>query len=202
MILNESITIDAWYPNFIGNCDYPEHNLIEKDLVEECLFLSKQVKKGGEDWISNKTYNTLNTHNILNNKKFQKLNCWIFNKVAEYSNNLNYQDRYICKEGWFNIYKKYDYQEYHDHGSSSLSVVYFLKSNPDKSSKIHFKFTNHDNIMEPRHNIEFKPTCPTACYIPIPGKLLIFKSIINHCVERHEDDDIRISLAYNFDRIL
>ena len=53
---------------------------------------------------------------------------------------IKYQNKYRCKEGWFNIYKKYDYQEFHDHGKSTLSAVYFLKSNPKKSSKIYFKF--------------------------------------------------------------
>jgi len=199
----ENIKIDEWLPTFIGYCDYPNHNFIEKDLIEECLSLSNETKKGGEDWVSNKTYNTLNTYNILNNKKFEQLNFWICNKVSEYSNKLNYKSNYNCIGGWFNIYKKYDYQEYHDHGTSSLSAVYFLKSNPEKSSKIFFKFTHDaDNVMEPTIDKSFNPTSPIAWYYPVPGRLLIFKSTTKHCVERHEDDDLRISLAYNFNKIL
>jgi hypothetical protein len=41
--------------------------------------------------------------------------------------------------GWFNIYKKNDYQEFHDHGEHSLSAVYFLKSDPKKDAKLIFK---------------------------------------------------------------
>ena len=202
MKLSENITIEQWYPNLIGYCDYSEHIKIEKNLVKECLSLSNKIKKGGKNWISNKTYTTLNTYNILENKKFTKLNEWIFNKVLEYSTNLKYKDKYKCMGGWFNIYKKYDYQEYHDHGENTLSCVYFLKSNPEKSSKIHFKFNINENIMEPTVDHSFGLTSSTVWYNPVPGRLLIFKSTLRHCVERHEEDSLRISLAYNFNKIL
>ena len=202
MKLSNNMIIEQWYPNLIGYCDYPEHIKIEKNLVKECLSLSNKIKKGGKNWISNKTYTTLNTYNILENKKFSKLNEWIFNKVLEYSTSLKYKDKYKCMGGWFNIYKKYDYQEYHDHGENTLSCVYFLKSNSEKSSKIHFKFNINENLMEPTVNHSFGLTSPTAWYTPVSGRLLIFKSTLRHCVERHEEDDIRISLAYNFNKIL
>ena len=202
MIKNNDLIIDQWYPTFIGVCDNPEHAILEKELVKECLFLSKKIKIGGKEWVSNKTYNTLNTYNILNNNKFKKLNLWIFNKVIEYSNNLKYKNNYKCVNGWFNIYQKYDYQEYHDHGESSLSAVYFLKSNPKKSSKIHFKFNINENVMEPTIDNHFNPTAPSAFYYSVPGRLLIFKSTTRHCVERQEHKNIRISLAYNFNKIL
>jgi hypothetical protein len=62
---NNIIIIEQWYPNLIGYCDYSEHIKIEKNLVKVCLSLSNKIKTGGKNWISNKTYNTLNTYNIL-----------------------------------------------------------------------------------------------------------------------------------------
>lgn len=199
---NNNLIIEQWYPNLIGYCDNLNHNKIEKNLVKECLSLSKKIKKGGDNWVSNKTYNTIDTYNILKNKKFKNLNEWICNQVLKYSNTLKYKNSYNCVEGWFNIYKKYDYQEFHDHGKNTLSAVYFLKSNPEKSSKILFKFNINENLMDPTTDPSFILTSPSAWYKPIPGRLLIFKSTLRHCVERQEDDDLRISLAYNFDKIL
>jgi len=202
MQLNDNLIIEQWYPTFIGICDNQEHGIIEKELVKECLDLSKKIKKGGEGWVSSKTYTTLNTYSLLQNKKFENLNSWIFKKVFEYSNSIKYKNDYKCSGAWFNIYKKYDYQEYHDHGESSLSAVYFLKSDEKKSSKIYFKFNINENLMEPTIDDKFNPTAPVASYYPVPGRLLIFKSTTKHCVERHEDDNLRISLAYNFNKIL
>lgn len=197
----ENMIIEQWYPTFIGYCDYYEHKKIEKNLIKECLLIKKSTQKGGKNWISNKTYNTIDTYNILENKKFLQLNNWILNKVLQYSNVLKYKNKYKCIEGWFNVYKKYDYQEYHDHSECTFSAVYFLKSNPEKSSKIYFKFNNTKNIMEPTPDPSFKLTYGTVFYNPVPGRLLIFPSTLKHCVERHEEKKIRISLAYNFNKI-
>jgi uncharacterized protein (TIGR02466 family) len=196
--INENVVIEQWYPTFIGYCDYSNHKKIEKSLIKECFLIQKNIKSGGKNWISNKTYNTLDTYNILENKKFYQLNNWIFNKILEYANNLKYKDKYKCSEGWFNIYKKYDYQEYHDHPISTFSAVYFLKSDQEKSSKIYFKFNNTTNPMEPASDPSFKLSYKTVFYNPIPGRLLIFPSTLKHCVERHEYSEKRISLAYNF----
>jgi hypothetical protein len=59
-----------------------------------------------------------------------------------------------------------------------------------------------NNLMEPDLIENSNFNAPVAWYYPVPGRLLIFKSTTKHCVERHEDDDIRISLAYNFNKIL
>lgn len=194
--------IEQWRPTFIGYCDYPEHKKIQKSLIKECFLIQKNIKSGGKDWISNKTYNTLNTYNILENKKFYQLNDWIFYKILEYASNLKYKDKYKCSEGWFNIYKKYDYQEYHDHSDSTFSAVYFLKSNIKKSSKIYFKFNDTRNTMEPTPDPSFKPTHNTVFYDPVPGRLIVFPSTLKHCVERHEYTEERISLAYNFNKTI
>ena len=196
---NNDLTIQQFYPKFIGFADYKEHLSIEKTLVKECLSISKKIKKGGDSWIADKTYNTLNTYSLLSNKKFDKLNKWIFKKIQQYSDLLKYKGEYKCSDAWFNIYKKYDFQEYHEHGLSTLSAVYFLKSNKN-SSKIFFKFNDSSNVMDPVIDNNFILTAPLINYEPIPGRLLIFRSTVKHCVERHEDDDIRISLAYNFNK--
>jgi uncharacterized protein (TIGR02466 family) len=194
--------IDQWYPTFIGCSEYSQHNLIKEQLIEECFYLEKNVKKGGKDWVSDSTYNTLNSYNILKNKKFAELNSWVDSQVSEYLHNLKCKDKLKCVNGWFNIYKKHDYQEYHDHGEHSLSAVYFLKSNVEKSAKLFFKFTNaSSNIMDLTIDNNFLITCPVIFYKASPGTLLIFKSSLSHCVEKQQEDDTRISIAYNFNRI-
>ena len=35
-------------------------------------------------------------------------------------------------------------------------------------------------------------------YKAIPGRLIIFRSYVPHCVEKHKDTEDRISIAYNF----
>ena len=56
--VNHNVTIDQVFPAHIGYVFNPHHNEIEKELTDHCLELKKTVKKGGDTWISNKTYTT------------------------------------------------------------------------------------------------------------------------------------------------
>jgi uncharacterized protein (TIGR02466 family) len=196
-MFNQDLQIEAWNVDFIGYTDNPQHFKIEKSLVDYCLKIKNKKKSGGDNWISKSTYNTVNTHNIINDKKFKSLNDWVINSVKEYSLKLRYKNNFSCKEGWFNIYKKYDYQEFHTHPEFTLSAIYFLKSSKE-SAKTFFNFNPILDSNRPDVDVNFTPTSNLSYYDPIPGRLLIFRSNVLHCVERQETNDLRISLAYNF----
>ena len=93
-----------------------------------------------------------------------------------------------------NIYNKHDYQEAHNHFGFVISCIYFLKAN-NKASKVFFRPHVFDNIKY--DNFTYSPSTPVF-YEAQPGKLLIFRSYIDHFVEQHLDEEQRISLAYNF----
>jgi uncharacterized protein (TIGR02466 family) len=196
-MIDTELKIESWNPTFIGYVDNPEHSKIEKKLVEHCLKLKNKIKSGGDNWISKSTYNTDDTYNIINDKKFKSLNDWIVKNVKEYSLKLKYKNNFLCKEAWFNVYKKYDYQEFHNHPSFTLSAVYFLKSS-EKDARIFFNLDPFSDANKPEIDPDFFITSSMIHYDPVPGRLLIFRSNLLHCVERQESNDLRISLAYNF----
>ena len=99
-------------------------------------------------------------------------------------------------DAWCVKYQKGDYQEYHHHGGSMISVVYFLKVDED-SAKIYFKQPFID-MIEPRYKQFRDDTYQTVFYTPQPGMILIFRSYLEHCVEKHDNDSERITLSYNF----
>ena len=190
--------LEYWAPKIIGLIDNPNHFKIEKKLIKHCLNLSKKINKGGENWVSKNTYNTLETFNLHTDKKFDELNNWIYIQISEFAKILNYETKYKCNHSWFNIYNKNDYQEYHTHSYNTLSAVYFLKSNPKRSSKIVFKVSKDPTQSDPIIRSHNPLISDTAFYESVPGRLLIFKSNLPHCVEKSEENETRISLAYNF----
>ena len=127
-------------------------------------------------------------------EKFERLNNWIKDEVKKYVDTLRMKVN-LKYEGnaFFNIYKKHDYQETHDHAGSIISCIYFLKSN-EKSSRVFFKSRMYDNIEHDSSN----PPTGNVWFESQPGKLLIFRSYVQHFVEQHLDEEERISLAYNF----
>lgn len=193
-----NLKLEYWTPKIIGYVNNPNHKNIQKKLIKDCLKISKKIKKGGNNWVSNKTYNTLGTYNIFSDVNFKDITTWVNQQVIEYAKQLKCNSNLKCVDSWINIYKKNDYQEFHIHPSHTLSAVYYVKSNPNKSSKLIFR------LEEQRHSNELKPleinnlTSESAYYPAIPGMLIIFKSNMYHCVEKSNEEKDRISLAFNF----
>ena len=80
---------------------------------------------------------------MYKDKKFQNLNQWVDNQVQQYIDFLGIKlkgERYIPleKDGWFNIYEKGDYQEYHSH-PCIISAIYYLSSDRAMTAKTYFK---------------------------------------------------------------
>ena len=187
--------IEQFFPTNISNSFCPFHNEVEKQLIDHCFSISKTIKKSDNIFQNNgQLYTTYGTHDILLDEKFERLNNWIKDEVKKYVDTLRMKVN-LKYEGnaFFNIYKKHDYQETHDHAGSMISCIYFLKSN-EKSSRVFFKSRMYDNIEHDSSN----PPTGNVWFESQPGKLLIFRSYVQHFVEQHLDEEERISLAYNF----
>ena len=189
--INGGLIIENWFPISIGYVFNPNHREIESSLVSRCLDIKGVVSSGGDGWSSD-VYNTEGKHDVWADEKFDELNKWIMLQVNSYKDSsitspeTNFELSKI--EGWMNIYQNGDYQEYHNHIGSFISCIYFLKAD-ENASYVRFKAPYYDthNVSD---NISF--------YKPDPGKLLIFRSYIPHSVCKHTDDNLRISVAYNF----
>jgi len=189
--------IEHWWPTEIGFYDNPNHNKL--NLVDYCYKVKSKTKSGGQSWISNDTYNTSNNKfHLHKDKKFKKLNDWVLDCVHDYINDtkLRLNLRLNDTESWFNIYKEGDYQEVHHHHAFVISAVYFLKSNP-KYSPLIFRPTFLDQLAVGRTEGGHCNNCNVE-YKAIPGRLVVFRSFLPHCVGKHKDSEERITLAYNF----
>ena len=187
--------IEHFFPTSIAHSFCPFHNEIENDLINHCFDIEKNIDSGGIHFNnSGQLYTTFSKHDILLDEKFIRLNEWVKDQIKDYVSQLKMNINFKGNgSAFFNIYKKYDYQELHDHYGSVISCIYFLKSN-EKSSKVFFKSRmsdtiTYDSLYAPTGNVFFDSQ---------PGKLLIFRSHVQHFVEQHLDDEKRISLAYNF----
>ena len=93
---------------------YLEDNLLNTKELKETVKLCKDISKetpSKQVWVSD-TYNTLMTHNIVEDKRFKN----ILDKITYHVNLFNKEHlsdyAYKPKAGWFTIYKKaQDFQE-------------------------------------------------------------------------------------------
>ena len=168
------------------------------NLVNYCKQLSKNVERGGKDWITKNVFNTSYTYNICNDDKFTILNNWINKEVDIFVKEIGFSGVDGSKtEGWFNLYNKNDYQEWHNHNFYLVSAIYYLKAGKD-SARTYFKNPLPENPNKPAFDSSNPYTWQSYFIEPKDNKLVLFKSDLNHCVESHENDSTRITLAYNF----
>ena len=183
--------IDSWWPMQIGVYSNPNHI----DLSDYCFSVSDKLPSNNKNWISNNTYSTIGGNfNIVNNSKFIKLNEFVYGCIEKYCDETGMMFNCKHKEGWFNVYNKGDYQEYHVHPTSILSAVYFMN---DSDSKLFFRppYLDHYNISYEERGVN---TQDTISYDTKPGNCIIFRSFLQHCVSQQMNSHPRVTLAFNF----
>jgi uncharacterized protein (TIGR02466 family) len=102
---------------------------------------------------------------------------------------------------WFNINKRYNYNQLHSHAPCFFSAVYYIKS-PENSGTLTFE---RPDLLRDTISINTTNDYNYGTYWvpPTVGTLYIFPSYLKHCVTQNladETDDARISIAFNFSR--
>lgn len=187
--------IERFFPTIIGYAI--NEDIDNKELTNYCLKIKNEVKSGGKNWLSNDTYNTSDgKFDITKDEKFKSLNNWISDRVNDYLNLIKSSDNVKLDGGWLNIYEKGNYQEYHNHPNCAISTIYFL--NCDKnSSSVCFK-SPYREMLTLKYREDTIDNFDVVCYKPENGKLLIFRSHLEHAVEKQINEGVRITLSHNF----
>ena len=212
--------IEQWFPIHIGFAHNPFHKEIEDELTRQCVKIKKSYKKDFEEFrkISMKNdsqsplldwfkFQSNGSYKLLEDQKFDKLHNWIDNQIREFAETLGFVDKLKCEAGWFNIYEKYEYADYHHHRPSALSCVYFLNCEENAGAKLFIRNSN-DALIHYCDDPNFDANGPNSTtkssiiplmyHDPFPGKLVVFSSHLEHAVQQHNTDNLRITLSYNY----
>lgn len=190
------MNVDNWSPIPIGWVDNPKHDKIKDKLINLCEEISKE-KKDEKDWVAQGVYTSLHHLDVYRESKFDSLNIWVDRMLSEFKKKVDIKNDIECASAWFNIYHKYDYQEFHQHADNDLSCVYFLKSKVNGPKLVFENWNSHYFTLKSG----FDNFAHRFFYESIEGRLLIFPSQLRHCVEQNLFDDTRISIAYNYREI-
>ena len=160
---------------------------IDKDIIDSSLKVIHSMKDSmtSKDWNCNiRTSNNL-TGDILNVKGLLPLKFKIYEII--HSHMLNYDKFFdgMFKGSWVNIYEKDFYQEYHNHKdpvAKCFSGVVYLTP---LASPIVFGIDEEEST-------KIKPE---------EGDVLVFEDDLLHRVLPNENDDLRISIAFNYQKL-
>lgn len=164
---------------YINNIN--EHIINEtNNFLENKTNLSEISFEENKNWQCN-VVTTQKTHpNILNAEELINLRLEVLKHCDAYMRkNNDFYDGYI-DESWFNKYHQGYYQEFHRH-----------------LHKVHKHFAGVMYFTENNSEIEFFID-KTFKYTPQKGDILIFDGDFEHRVLPNTNNNLRISLAFNF----
>ena len=161
----------------------------------------KGVETNGGGWQSNDIREE-------KNKEFKKLKKEINHLLqiyySEIFRGMEFREPTIqnLNNMWVTINEKHQNIEWHLHGFSTLSGVYYIKHDGVESGDILFKHPV-GSYMERSHwpvnliKTHNEITASVINIMPKPNMLLIFPSWLDHKVETNLENDSRISISFN-----
>ena len=183
------------FPTIIHQFDVNGFGIIQKELIDYSYDLKKKDPIGSK--LSNAGGWQSNSFAIDNNGDL--LHKFLINCIGGFPS--IHESISIHMTAWININKKGDYNIKHNHPSSDLSGVLWIKC-PKKCGDIIFdnpsNFQDSDTLES--YTQEFKNRTNfynTYFFTPTEGRILVFPAHLNHRVSPNESHEDRISVSFN-----
>tara|TARA_Y100001963_G_scaffold108319_1_gene149723 strand:- start:49 stop:633 length:585 start_codon:yes stop_codon:yes gene_type:complete len=185
------------FPDVIHEILIPDFKQIEGDLIKSAYKERKkdpigEVKSNKGGWQSK---NLSHSHFIFDFIKDTVVSYFITNRVLKEGVGVNFEN------AWVNINKKGAYNEKHNHADSNLSGVLWIKA-PKDCGIIEFinpsSFSQWKEIESYNNDFLDKIFLYHSWWLePVPGKILLFPSSLEHLVELSKSNKDRISVSFN-----
>ena len=188
--------------NIFTTAIYQTELNFDVDLLTDKVYqIYEENKNIKSDWYCD-TWNSLLNHNLIEDKHFNNLLYEISNNVKIFSKEYQLEEnkKLACSAAWVNISKQNNFQEFHNHANSHFSVVFYIKTKKNCGNII-FKNTEafFDMFTLPVKKDSYNIlNCKTYSVEPKDNMLLIFRSNLQHMVEKNISNSDRISLSANF----
>ena len=159
---------------------------INKDIIDSSLKVIHSIKDSmtSKDWNCDLRTSSNLTFNILNVQALWPLKFKILEIIHSHMLNNNKFFDGMLSSSWVNIYEKGFYQEFHNHRDDVARCLSGVAYFTPLASPIVF------GIEEP---LEIKPEA---------GDVLVFEDDLLHRVLPNKSDDLRISLAFNYKKLM
>lgn len=168
---------------------------IKESITQEDLDYVKNLKQVTYGNIGNLT--SRDTY-ILNNKKFNDLNKILLTHINDYFEKvIDTSDKvtpYIT-QSWLNYTEVNQFHHKHAHSNSIISGVFYFDAIKENDSIVFHKVVNDQISLTPKNYNVFNSL--TWSFPVETGDLILFPSNLGHSVDKKENKNLRISLAFN-----
>jgi len=187
----------------IVSFDYEGDMNVIFDYVNEAQLVKRKTKKGAP---IQDTHHQSRNHYVLD--ELDELRDFCKKSSEEYCKEICDVDCEIdIQQSWLNVNEKGDSFTDHWHANSYLSGCFYIQSDTKKGAPIRFhsSLKNFSYYPTPREGIQRdwvsdrrnRYTTTKLDVASIPGKLLLFSSLMTHSVPVNNSDESRVSLSFN-----
>jgi len=164
-----------------------------RDLTETELSFIK-----GQEHYKNTGNTTSKDRKILKSKELTELREFVEDSMLEYFKSIHapkFDVSLYLTQSWANYTQKGQFHHKHAHPNSIVSGVFYPQA--DKAvDRIYFYKNDYEQIEVPV--AEYNPYNSKSWWFDVgAGDLILFPSGLTHMVQMKEDDNTRISIAFN-----
>ena len=186
------------FPTILHHFDAINFN--KRELVDFCYSEKKKYPVGversneGNSWHSKDNY--MSGNNLISSILFSSINSYFVNKKI-----LKEGSQYCISNAWININSKGGSNALHNHPSSALAGVFWVKI-PKDSGNLVFKnphsFVENSTLTRYSDQLTSSSNKYESYYLePQEGQFVLFPSHIHHKVRENLSDKDRISISFN-----
>ena len=168
---------------------------LERVLTQEEL---KTVNKYKKKTYPNMSNTTSNDNYVLENKTLKNLKKDLQTTV------MDYFDKIVCTtnvtpyitQSWINYTESDQFHHRHSHPNSLVSGILYISADKKVDSVLFYE-PNPDGTIK-LNVAKYNPFNSSSCTFPVEtGNILLFKSTLNHGVNKKRGTNTRISLSFN-----
>jgi uncharacterized protein (TIGR02466 family) len=180
-------------PIYIADIKHPTLNQeLERDILAWSNRDKGMIRTNIKGWHSDTNMNEL--------PEYAKLVDMLYSAQRTIYDQEYYESEPFLGNMWANINPPGGSNRAHIHPNSLWSGVYYVKA-PQNSGQLKIEDPRSVALMSrPRQKDVPKPDrlLREHHYEPKTGRLIMFPSWLNHCVDPNNSNDIRISVSFNF----
>lgn len=151
-----------------------------------------------QDHYANEGNTTSKDRKILKNKELTELREFIEDSVTEYFKSVQapkYDVSLYLTQSWANYTEAGQYHHKHSHSNSIVSGVFYSQANRNVD-RIYFYKEGYERIKLPTDDYNLYNS--DSWWFEVgSGDLILFPSNLAHMVQTKEDENTRISIAFN-----
>jgi uncharacterized protein (TIGR02466 family) len=180
----EKFNIETIFPTpvaFIG---------LDREFTQEEIIFLKNVEK-----VTNHGNATSINSYLLEDANLANLKNEILQALRQYMDLMKYDKEIYITQSWLNYTAKGQYHHKHNHTNSFLSGVLYIETD-ENVDRIYFHNDIYRQIsVDPT---EFNILNSNSWWFPVKKhQIVIFPSYLTHSVEHKNDNNLRVSLAFN-----